>query len=119
MKTILASLLFICVIWTVSASALRDDMRVSTPMSRTTMEAVVGGDDCQNQIEITADCAYYIDADVDLQDEFGNIQRRSIWGCVGGALIGAVGIAGAIASMGAGTVVAIYGLSLISTSMCA
>ncbi len=47
------------------------------------------------------------------------IGGKNIWLCVGGALIGGVGIAGTFFSFGTSDILAIYGLSLVATSGCA
>ena len=104
MKKIISSVLLFSLALTIVVSAMPSRQANSILLVDQQMTQIVGG---KNQAcGETVACG-------------GGAGGGSIWACVGAALIGGVGIAGAVISMGTSSVIAIYGLSLVATGICA
>jgi hypothetical protein len=105
MKKIISYVLLLSLTLTIVVSAMTGRQSVSTLLVDQQMTQIVGGKN--------AACGETVACGG------GAGGGGSIWACVGAALIGGVGIAGAVISMGTSSVIAIYGLSLVATGICA
>lgn len=102
MKKIISCVLLLSLALTIVVSAMPSRQATSTQLVDQQMTQIVGGRSIS-----------------DIKDGGGAGGGGRLWACVGAAFIGGVGIAGAAFSMGTSSVLAIYGLSLMATGICA